>query len=173
MFQTRRLVVAGLATVAATAALAGSASAATTGDQAVAGTTLSTLSLGVSTPAVPLTNFSPGSIATGTGAVVVTSTNPWTLKAADSAGHAGHLAAAALGCTGSEASTANPLSVTTTGLLGSSSSAGAVSLSGTAQNVATGSFADTLTNAYSLVLGNTETMLTGCAYSTTITYTVQ
>src|SRR4051812_23866936 len=101
MFQTRRLAVVGLAAVAASAVFAGNEMALTTGDQAVAGTTLSTLSLGVSTPAVPLTNFAPGNTATGSGAVVVTSTNPWTLKAADSAGHAGHLAAAALGCTGS------------------------------------------------------------------------
>jgi hypothetical protein len=172
MFKTRRLAV-GLAAVAATAALAGSASAATTGDQAVAGTTLSTLSLGVSTPAVALTNFAPGSTATGTGALVVTSTNPWSLSASDSAGNAGHLKAAALGCTGSEPSTTNPLSVTSTGVLPSTSSHGAVSLSGTNQPVASGSFADTLTNAYSLILGNTETMLTGCVYNTTITYTVQ
>ena len=173
MFKTRRHIAVGLATVAAVAAFAGSASAATTGDQAVAGTTLSTLSLGVSTPAVALTNFAPGSIATGTGALLVTSTNPWSLSAKDSAGNAGHLKAAALGCTGSEASTANPMSVTTSGLLGSTSSAGAVSLTGSDQPVASGSFADTLTNAYSLTLANTEVMLTGCAYSTTITYTVQ
>ncbi len=172
MSKTRRLAV-GLAAVAAFAAFAGSASAATTGDQAVAGTTLSTLSLGVSTPAVTLTNFAPGSTASGTGALVVTSTNPWTLKAKDSAGNAGHLAAAAVGCTGSEASTANAMSVTSSGLLGSTTSAGAINLSGIDQQVANGAFSDTLTNAYSLILGNTETMLTGCAYSTTITYTVQ
>lgn len=173
MFKTRRHIAVGLATVAAVAAFAGSASAATTGDQLVGGTTLSTLSLGVSTPAVVLTGFAPGATASGTGAVVVTSTNPWTLKAADSAGHAGHLAQTGGTCTGSEASTSNPLSVTTTGLLPGTTSSGAVSLSGSNQTVASGAFADTLTNAYSLILGNTETLLTGCAYGTTITYTVQ
>lgn len=174
MRKTRRHLAVGLATVAACAALAGSASAATTGDQLVGGTTLSTLSLGVSTPAVVLTGFAPGSTAAGTGAVVVTSTNPWTLKAADSAGNAGHLAQTGGTCTGSESSTANALSVTTSGALpGNTTSAGAVSLDGTAKTVANGAFADTLTNAYSLILGNTETLLTGCVYGTTITYTVQ
>src|SRR5947209_20519233 len=116
MYNTRRLAV-GLATVAAVAALAGSASAATTGDQLVGGTTLSTLSLGVSTPAVALTGFAPGSTAAGTGAVVVTSTAGWTLTAADSAGHAGHLAQTGGTCAGSELSTAHALSVTSTGAL--------------------------------------------------------
>jgi hypothetical protein len=172
MFKTRRLIV-GLAAVAACAAFAGSASAANlTGNQIVGGTTLSTLSLGVSTPAVTLSNFGPGQTASGSGNVVVTSTNPWSLTASDST-NGGHMAAVALGCTGSEATTSHALSVATTGLLGGTTSDGPVSLSGTDQEVAHGSFADTLTNAYSLLIDPTEVMLTGCAYNTTITYTVQ
>jgi hypothetical protein len=175
MFNTRRHITVGLAAVAASAAFATSASAAgTTGDQLVGGTTLSTLSLGVSTPAVLLTGFAPGGSASGTGAVVVTSTNPWNLKAADGTANAGHLGQTGGTCTGSEATTANALSVTTTGVVpGNTTSTGAVSLNGTPQKVAGGVFADTLTNAYTLALGDTEALLTGCVYGTTITYTVQ
>ena len=159
--------------VCAMSTTAPAAFGATTGDQSVGGTTLSTLSLGVSTPAVALSGFGPGSIATGTGALIVTSTSPWSLKAADATGNAGHLAAAALGCTGSEASTANALVVDTTGGTGSTTSAGPVSVSGSSVQVANGLSADVITTDYSLSLGNTEVMLTGCAYSTTVTYTVQ
>ena len=173
MRKTRRTLAVAVASLAAVAAFAGPASAATTGDQLVGGTTLSTLSLGISTPAVTLTNFAPGSTASGTGALVVTSTNPWTLKVEDATGNIGHLAQTGGTCTGSAASTANALSVNTTGLLGSTASVGPVSISAAQQTVATGAFADTLTNAYSLVLGATETMLTGCIYGTTATYTVQ
>jgi hypothetical protein len=144
-----------------------------TGNQLVGATTGSSLALGVSTPAVTLGSFAPGSTASGSGALVVTSTNPWTLSAADGAGNAGHLTAAAVGCTGSEASTANALVVDTVGGSGSTASTGPVTLSGSSVNVANGLFADVVTANYSLVLGNTESLLTGCAYTTTVTYTVQ
>jgi hypothetical protein len=173
MRKTRRSIAAALTTAAVVAALAGPASALTTGDQTVGATTLSTLSLGVSMPAVTLTGFAPGSTASGTGALVVTSTAGWTLKVADATANAGHLGQTGGTCTGSEASTVNPLTVTSTGLLGSTVSAGAKAIGGAATTVATGAFADTLTNAYSLLLGNTETLLTGCIYGTTATYTVQ
>jgi hypothetical protein len=174
MRKTRRSIAAALATAAAVAAFAGPASALTTGDQTVGGTTLSTLSLGITTSAVALTGFAPGSAATGTGVLVVTSTNPWMLKVADGTANAGHLAQIGGTCTGSEASTVNALTVTTTGTAGNTSSAGAKTIGGgTGTIVANGNFADTLTNAYSLLLGNTETLLTGCIYGTTATYTVQ
>jgi hypothetical protein len=173
MRKTRSTLAAALATAAALAAFAGPASALTTGDQTVGGTTLSTLSLGISTPAVTLTGFAPGGNATGTGALVVTSTNNWTLKVADGTANAGHLGQIGGTCAGSEASTVNPLAVTTSGLLGSTVSSGLQSIGGAATTVATGAFADTLTNAYSLALGSTETLLTGCIYGTTATYTVQ
>jgi hypothetical protein len=173
MRKTRHTIAAALATAAAFAAFAGPASALTTGDQTVGGTTLSTLSLGVSTPAVILTGLAPGGTASGTGAVVVTSTNGWTLKVADATANAGHLGQTGGTCAGSEASTVNPLTVTTSGTPGNTSSAGAKTISATPTTVATGAFADTLTNAYSLILGNTETLLTGCVYGTTATYTVQ
>lgn len=160
-------VVCGFAT-AAPAAFAGVA-----GNQQVGGTTLSTLSLGVSTPTVLLSGFAPGSVASGSGALLVTSTNPWTLKAADATANAGHLAAAPVGCTGSEAATVNQLVLNTSGGSGSTASAGPVSLSGTSVAVANGLFADLVTTSYTLALGSTETLLTGCAYSTTVTYTVQ
>ena len=174
MFKTRRRIVVGLATVASVAAFAGSASAATTGSQTVGGTTLSTLSLGVSDPAVTLTGFAPGSTASGFGAVVVTSTNAWILKAADGTANAGHLGQTGGTCTGSETSTAHPLSVTSVGALpANTTSAGAVTVSGTPTQVANGTLADTVTNTYSLLLDPTEVLSTGCIYGTTITYTVQ
>jgi hypothetical protein len=165
------LVIAGA--VCALGTTAPAAFGATAGAQAVGGTTLSTLSLGVSTPAVALGGFAPGSTATGVGALVVTSTNPWALNAADATGNAGHLKAAALGCAGSEASTVNPLVVDTSGGSGSTTSAGPISLSGTSVTVANGLFADVVTTSYSLLLGDAETLLMGCVYSTTVTYTVQ
>ena len=172
MRKTRRTFTAALA-VTAVAAVAGPAQAATTGDQIVAGTTASTLALGVSTPSVALTSFAPGSTAAGSGALVVTSTNPWTLQVADATAGAGHLTKAAVNCAGSEATTVHALIVSSSGTLGGTSAAVAKTISATAQTVSTGSFADTITNAYSLLLDPTEVMLTGCAYTTTGTYTVQ
>ena len=89
---------------------AGPAQAQTSTPQPVSGTTLNTLAIGAATPAV-LTNFAPGQTATSLPSLLtVVSTGSWDLEASD-ATNDGHLAAAALGCTGSQASTNNQLNV--------------------------------------------------------------
>ena len=180
MRKTRTLAAAAVAAAALAGIGAGSASAACvsnvcTDTQVVAGTPLSTLALGVPAPAIiALTNFGPGHSATGTGTVVVTSTQGWTLKVGDSA-NGGHLKQDPLlntACPASaESQTANQLNVTSTGL--SASSAGAVAIGSSPTTIATGAVTDTLTNAFSLLVGAGEPMSTGCVYDTTLTYTLQ
>jgi hypothetical protein len=132
------------------------------------------LGLGVSSPSVTLANFAPGLTATGSGALLVSGVlTPWTLKVADTSGNAGHLAPAAVGCAGSEPQTANALSASASGLLGTTSGAGAVLIAASSKTVATGVAADTVNVAYSLDVARTETMRAGCVYSTTVTFTVQ
>jgi hypothetical protein len=98
---------------------------------------------------------------------------PWTLKAADTTGNAGHLAAAAVGCAGSEPRTANALTASASGAIGTTHGSGAVSVDAASKTVATGVVADTVTVSYTLPIGGTEVMRAGCVYSTTVTYTVQ
>jgi hypothetical protein len=180
MFKTRRHIGVGLAAVAACAALAGSASAATTsGSQIVTGTTLGSLALGVpATPAVLDNGFTPGSTATNTApaALLVTATGNWTLTVDDAANN-GHLVAAAAGCSGSEASTAHQLKVQTAGGTSASNSASPVTIaapvSGVGATAATGNLANALTASYSLLIDPVEQMLAGCVYSTTVNWTVQ
>jgi hypothetical protein len=179
MFKTRRRIGVGFAVLAALAAFTGSASAATSGSQLVTGTTLGTLALGVpATPAVLDHGFTPGSTATNTtpAALLVTATGNWTLTVDDSANN-GHLVAAALGCTGSEASTAHQLQVQTAGGTSATNSASPVTVAapvgGVGATAATGSLANALTASYSLLIDPVEQMLTGCVYSTTVNWTVQ
>jgi hypothetical protein len=147
--------------------------------ESVSGTTLSALSLTAGTGAVFATNFSPGNTATGAGALTATSTNTsWTLQVKDGASsNAGKLAAAATGCTGSDANLANPLQISVTSPLGGVTSAGTVSISGTNQTVASATnqllAANVLTTNYSQTIPASEVMLTGCVYSLTATYTLQ
>jgi hypothetical protein len=169
-----------LAAVLAVAALAsvsaGTASAATT-TQLVSGTTLSTLAL-AATPVALNSLFQPGQTATNTvpGTVTVTSTGGWTLTAADAANN-GHLVSAGgplcSPATGpqSEAQTVNQIHVTTAGTLGGTTGSTGVAVSNLAPTIATGTLADTLSQTFTLALGSTESLLTGCVYSTTITYT--
>jgi hypothetical protein len=131
------------------------------------------LGLGVSTPTVSM-NLTPGSTATGSGAVVVTpGLGTWHLSLADASGNNGHLAHGAVGCTGSQAQTTNQLSATASGVLLGTHSTGAVTVSSAGQEIVNGTLGDTVTVAFSLVLPDTERMLAGCVYSTTLTYTVQ
>jgi hypothetical protein len=131
------------------------------------------LGIGISTPTLTMSSFAPGTTATTSGTILVSGVlAPWTLKAADS-GHAGHLVAGAVGCTGSEAQTANPLTLSGSGLLGTTNSAGTITVGSAPQTVASGIAADTVTVSYSLVIGRTETMRAGCVFSTTVTFTVQ
>ncbi len=174
----RKRVVAVLSVLAGTAIFAGSASAASVGEN-VTGTTLSELSITAGTGALFTTNFSPGNTATATGALTATDTNSsWTLQVQDTAAsNAGKMKAAATGCTGSDAALANPLAVDVTSPLGAVTSAGSVSISGTNQTVASATAqplaANVLTTNYSQTIPSSQVMLTGCVYSLTATYTLQ
>jgi hypothetical protein len=182
MTYNRRLSLARVATavsvIACTGVFAASASAASVGES-VSGTTLSELSLTAGTGAVLATNFSPGNTASSTGLLTATDTNSsWTLQVKDTASsNAGKMKAAAVGCTGSDAALANPLSVNVTSPLGGVTSAGSVSISGSNQTVASASAqplaANLLTTNYSQTIPSSEVMLTGCVYSLTATYTLQ
>jgi hypothetical protein len=175
MSKTRATLAAALAVAALAGISAGSASAATT-TQLVSGTTLSTLAL-AATPVVLDSGFSPGQTATNSvaGTVTVTSTGGWTLTASDGSNN-GHLqSSAGPACTSggvtSESQTVNQLHVTSAGTLGGTTGSSNVAISNLGPTIATGTLADTLSQTFSLVLGSTESLLTGCAYTDTITYT--
>jgi hypothetical protein len=111
--------------------------------------------------------------ATGGGALVVSGVlAPWTMKASD-APHGGHMVSGGPSCVGSAAQTANQLSLSASGVLPSTNSAGAITVGTSSQTVAGGIVADTVNVAYSLVIANTEVMRAGCVFSTTVTFTVQ
>jgi hypothetical protein len=125
-----------------------------------------------------LTPFGPGKTATGSGNLTATDTSTtWTLQAQDTGSGAGKMVSSATGCTGSDSKLANPLQVSVTGTLGGVNSAGTVSLGAGNQTVAssttTALAATVLTANYTQVIPDTQTMLTGCAYSITVTYTLQ
>jgi len=131
------------------------------------------LALGITTPTVAL-SLNPGATATASGTIVVTpGIGTWSVSAADTTGHAGHLAQGAGCLAAGEALTANALSVAATGIALGTSSSGTKTISGSAQAVATGTLADTLTLSYGLVVGSGERLPFGCVYSTTVTYTLQ
>ncbi len=152
-----------------------SADAATsTANQAVTGATIASLSIAIPTPAV-LTNVTPGSTATGTGAITLVSTGTWTLGVADSssASTTGHPVAGSTGCTGSEAYLRNPLSVLAAGTLGTVNASGTVALTGASQTIATGTGSAAVTATYTDPIASSEVLLTGCTYGLTATYTLQ
>ena len=131
------------------------------------------LGLGVSVPSLAMTNFAPGNTATASGSLVVSGVlSPWTLKASDSV-NAGHLVSSGATCAGSETQTVNPLSLSASGLLPTTNSAGTITVGTSPQTVANGSAADTVNVSYSLVIDRTEIMRAGCVFSTTVTFTVQ
>lgn len=158
------------------AGLGAAPAAADTVQQPVTANVVSSLSLTSSAPATFTSSFAPGQTATTTGALTVTDTNPsWTLQVADAGSGAGHMVAAATGCTGSSPQLSNPLSVTVTGPTGVTSS-GAIAIGGSGQTVATGSVsvaAAALNADYTQVILATQLMTTGCVYSLTATYTLQ
>jgi hypothetical protein len=134
--------------------------------------TATALSLTIGTSAT-FTNFRPGQTATGSGSLLATALPPWTLTVADLGSGAGHMVKAATGCTGSAAQLTNALTVTVTG---SGTSAGSKTIGATPVAVASGSnilVAALLSTNYSQVIPASETMLTGCVYSLTATYTLQ
>ncbi len=129
-------------------------------------------------PGAALTPFEPGKAATGSGALTATDTSPsWTLQAKDTGSGAGHMVSSATGCGGSDRTLSNPLQVTVTSMLPGATSAGQITLGGSNQTVASGSnqalAASVLTTSYSQAIPATETMLAGCIYSITVTYTLQ
>jgi hypothetical protein len=151
---------------------------ATSGGQQVSGTTLSELSLTPGPAAAFTTNFSPGNVASASSSLTATDTSPsWTLTVQDNGTGAGKMVAGATGCTNSEATLQNPLAVDVTSSLGGVTSAGSVSLSGSAQTVASATAAPlaatVFTTAYSQTILSSEAMVTGCVYSLTATYTLQ
>lgn len=132
----------------------------------------SALSLGVATGAT-LGSFKPGQTATGNGSLTIVSLGAWTLTVQDNGAGAGRMVKAGVGCTGSAAQTTNPLNVTVTGL--GVTSAGQKAIGASAVQVASGGLTAGLlmTTAYSLVIPSAQTLLTGCVYSETVTYTAQ
>jgi hypothetical protein len=155
----------------------GSADGAST-SQPVTGTALETIAIAAA-PATFTTNFRAGATATTTGVLTATDTNAsWNLTVSDAAvGSPGHMIAAVAGCSGSEAKLENPLSVSVTSSFGKVISAGAVSISGSSQTVASSTSeplaAGLLSTNYSQTINSGETLLTGCVYSLTATYTLQ
>jgi hypothetical protein len=129
-------------------------------------------------PGAALAPFGAGKTATAAGSLTATdTTGSWTLTAKDLGTGAGKLVAGAGGCSGSDATLANPLQVSVTSSLGGFNSTGAISLSGVDQTVASATsqtlMGDTFTTNYTQVIPSTEKMLTGCAYTVTVTYTLQ
>lgn len=129
-------------------------------------------------PGSALSQFEPGKTATGSGAVTATDTSPsWTLQVEDQGSGAGKMVAAATGCGGSDPMLANPLQLEVMSPPSGVTSAGQISLSNSNQTIAS-STSQVLTSQvftvdYSQLLPPDETMLAGCVYSITVTYTLQ
>jgi hypothetical protein len=167
----------GVVAVAAMALSAAPASAVDAG-QLVSGTAVGTIALTIGTPGA-FTGFSPGTTSGAAGTLVATSTNPsWTLSAKDAAVTTPGKMDAAGGatCDGGVSSLSDSLKVTVTG---AGTSAGQISISDTAQTVASSPAAGlpiaaaVLSTGYQQTIGSTEALEAGCVYSLTTTYTLQ
>jgi hypothetical protein len=193
---TRKLLAVGaaVAAVGITAAPASALNSPDTKSDTVAGVGTGSLALSVSTPASAFINFAPNHTATSAGAIVLTDTDTnWTLSAEDDnattalAGHptidtaAGAYSAAV--CSGSEASVggSNTLGVKVTGITGIDSTlAGAfhqightaVVVAKPATSTALPLAAAAAVTSYSLPIGASEVINTGCPYTMTVTYTL-
>lgn len=188
-----RLIAAG----AAIAALAGSAVPAQaaltdTQTQLVQGVPVDSLALSVPATPMILTGFKPGSTATGSSALTVTSTLPsWTLQVADLTSNAGALGRAGnaidlvtgLPLSGvtcdtanSELKTGNSMKIASISGLANATAAPGVagqSISGTPLTLATGTLVGALNMNVNLPIGSSEQLSNTCLYNTTLTYTVQ
>jgi hypothetical protein len=148
-------------------------------NEPVAGTTQGSLALTAGGGAVFTTSFAPGQTATTAGLLTVTDTNPsWNLAVQDSGTGGGKMiATTGATCTGSDAQLTNPLQVTVSSPLGGVTSAGQKSISGSGVTVASATnqllAANALTTSYSQTIPSGQTMLAGCLYSLTATYTLQ
>jgi hypothetical protein len=173
-------VLAAYAASIALAVAAPSAQAVSVGEP-IAGTTSGTIALTAGSGAVFVSGYSPGSTASATGALTATTTNPsWTLSVQDNGGGAGHMTAAnPTLCSGSDDQVTNSLQVGVTAplSLGGFQSAGTKTISGSATTVASASAqllaANVLTTNYTQVIPSGQTMLAGCPYALTATYTLQ
>jgi hypothetical protein len=125
-----------------------------------------------------LTPFAPGATGTASGTLIATdASSSWTLQAQDTGSGAGKLVASTTGCTGSDSVLSNALQLSASSTLSGVNSAGTISLGSGNQTVAssttTALAATVLNSSYTQVVPDTQTMLTGCAYSITVTYTLQ
>jgi hypothetical protein len=194
MRKTRFLAAAALAAALAVAAVPAQAAVTDTTTQLVAG--IPTDSLALSVPSVPvvLTNFKPGSTATGTGQVTVTSTLPnWTLTVADLTANKGQLGKIGnavdpltglpildtitgnpVTCPGtSQAKTNHVLKMASVSSLAGATGGAAGDITDTPRTVATGHLIDTLTTGLQLPIDSAEQLSSTCLYNTTLTYTAQ
>ena len=195
MRKTRSLAAGVVVAAMAVAAVPAQAALTDSTTQVVAG--IPTDSLALSVPSVPvvLTNFKPGSTATGTGQVTVTSTLPnWTLTVADltaNKGQLGKIGNAVDPLTGLpilDTITGNPVTCPASsqaktnhvlGLAsvssgaGTSTAGGAGDITDTPRTVATGHLIDTLTTGLQLPIDSGELLSSTCLYNTTLTYTAQ
>src|SRR5205807_1285720 len=88
-------------------------------------------------PGAALSPFGVGKTATASGLLTATDTSgSWTLTAKDLGSGAGKLVAGAVGCSPGDTALANPLQVSVASSLGGFHSAGAISLTGGDQTVA-------------------------------------
>jgi hypothetical protein len=135
------------------------------------------LGIGVGTAPGGLSPFRPGATATASGTMIVTTASSnWTLQVTDgTAGTTspGHLKRGAA-CTSGVSYLANPLTITTTALVGTASSTGAQGLGASAQTVATGppTVSTTLTTSFSQAIGADEVLQQGCVYTATVTFSL-
>jgi hypothetical protein len=193
MRRTRFTAAAALTAAMAAAAVPAQAAITDTTTQVVAGIPTDSLALSVPSLPVVLTNFKPGSTATGTGQVTVTSTLPnWTLTVADltaNKGQLGKIGNAVDPLTGLpilDTVTNNPVTCPATSqgktnhvlklatVTGATSTAGAAGdITDTPRTVATGHLIDTLTTGLQLPIDSGELLSSTCLYNTTLTYTAQ
>ena len=195
MRKTRSLAAGVVAAALAVAAAPAQAAVTDSTTQVVAG--IPTDSLALSVPSVPvvLTNFKPGSTASGTGQVTVTSTLPnWTLTVGDltaNKGQLGKIGNAVDPLTGlpildtitgnpvtcpasSQAKTNHVLNLASVSSgAGTSTAGGAGDITDTPRTVATGHLIDTLTTGLQLPIDSGELLSSTCLYNTTLTYTAQ
>jgi hypothetical protein len=171
--------------VAGVAVFAAPAGAANTAGQLVTGTVTGTLTLTAGTPSAFTSFTQGGSYASNTavGALTAVDTSPtWALSVQDN-GNDGHLQATGGACSGSATELGNPLKVTVTNPLGAVHSDGLVTVPGKSPasavevaNDGTGTLLNTASafvTTYGQQIDNTESLLTGCVYTLTATYTLQ
>jgi hypothetical protein len=130
--------------------------------------------LGISLSAASVGTLSPGTTATSAvSPIIVTGlvTDSWALRV--SASNTGHMTRS-VGCTQGVTSLASPLHMATTRTLVTTTIDLASYDLGSQSNpvIAHGSTPDTVNVTYSQPVASSETLVTGCAYTVTLTYTV-